>query len=75
MLEKQVQIFKQELHAVTSGLTEVRNEAHQTNLVVGNIRDQINRLFWTGAGVFLGCSAIWTVGVVAWKAIKNGTFG
>jgi len=74
-VEKRVQVFKQELQAVTAGLAELKTETHQTNIVVGSLRDQINKLFWTGAGVFVTCSVIWTIGAVFWKALKNGGLG
>lgn len=62
-VEKQVQMVSQKLESLDEHLKDVKIETHKTALSVKETRGQIQKLFWTGAGVFLAASVIWTIGV------------
>jgi len=66
-VEKQVQLVSQKLESLDEHLKDVKIETHKTALSVKEARGQIQKLFWTGAGVFLAASAIWTVGVTIYS--------
>lgn len=67
--EKQIELIRADQHALREAVDATRQEAHQTNNVVVELRDLVMKLFWTGAGVFLACSSIWAIGITVWKFV------
>lgn len=71
-LEGQMVGVKQELHYVRQNQDEMKTLITTMKNSLDGIGHRVSRLFWTGAGVFLACSAVIGLAGVVMSIISSG---
>ena len=74
LLENEVAGVKSELHLARNDINQISATGHTNNRLLGGLEGKIERLFWTGAGVFITCSALGALAALAISAVKTGVF-
>lgn len=75
ILEQEVTGMKRDVHLTREEVGLLRGETAENTRAIRDIDSGVKRLFWTGAGVFIACSALLSIAAVIVAAVKNGVIG
>ncbi len=74
-LESQMNTVKNEVYLARKDIARLGVEVHASTEATRTVDNRVQKLFWTGAGVFIACSSMISLAAVIISAFKNGVIG